>query len=110
MRDVIVIGAGLAGLMGALVLAEAGLRPLVLAKGQGATHWTGGTLDVLGALPDETSAAAPPPVAPLDALPLLLRLRPDHPYRLVGREGLQTALEHVCAVLSRAGYPFVGDL
>ena len=48
MRDTIVIGAGLAGLMGALALAEAGRKPLVLAKGQGATHWTGGTIDVWG--------------------------------------------------------------
>ena len=48
MRDTIVIGAGLAGLMGALALAEAGRKPLVLAKGQGATHWTSGTIDVWG--------------------------------------------------------------
>ena len=32
MRDTIVIGAGLAGLMGALALAEAGRRPQVLAE------------------------------------------------------------------------------
>ena len=49
MRDTIVIGAGLAGLMGALALAEAGRKPLVLAKGQGATHWTRRTIDVWGA-------------------------------------------------------------
>ncbi|MBO9322124.1 MAG: FAD-binding protein, partial [Roseiflexus sp.] len=49
MRTTLVIGAGLSGLMGALALAEAGLQPLVLAKGQGATHWTAGTVDVWGA-------------------------------------------------------------
>ena len=48
MRDTIVIGAGLSGLMGALALAEAGRRPLVVAKGQGATHWMSGTIDVWG--------------------------------------------------------------
>lgn len=50
MRTTIVIGAGLSGLMGALALAEAGLHPLLLAKGQGATHWTAGTIDVWGAM------------------------------------------------------------
>jgi glycerol-3-phosphate dehydrogenase subunit B len=35
MRTTLVIGAGLSGLMGALALAEAGLQPLVLAKGAG---------------------------------------------------------------------------
>jgi len=44
MRDTIVIGAGLAGLMGALALAEAGRRPLVLAKGKKA---------ILGYAPEE---------------------------------------------------------
>ena len=54
MRDTIVIGAGLSGLMAALQLAEAGRRPLVLAKGQGATHWTPGTIDIWGAVGDQT--------------------------------------------------------
>ena len=49
MREAVVIGAGLSGLMGALALAEAGLRPLVLAKGQGATHWSAATIDIWGA-------------------------------------------------------------
>jgi glycerol-3-phosphate dehydrogenase subunit B len=40
--DVIVIGAGLAGLTGGLRLAEAGQRVLLLAKGHGATHWANG--------------------------------------------------------------------
>ena len=46
--------------MGALALAEAGLRPLVLAKGQGATHWTGGTIDVWGLCPfNDTQPCTP---------------------------------------------------
>ena len=48
MRDTIVIGAGLSGLMGALALAESGRRPMLLAKGQGTTHWMGGTVDIWG--------------------------------------------------------------
>ncbi|MBC8076584.1 MAG: FAD-dependent oxidoreductase, partial [Chloroflexales bacterium] len=61
MYDTIVIGAGLAGLFSALALAEAGQRVLVLAKGQGATHWSTGCVDVW--------AEATSPRAALDRLP-----------------------------------------
>jgi glycerol-3-phosphate dehydrogenase subunit B len=46
--DVLVIGAGLAGLSAATRLAEGGARVMVLAKGVGATHLAPGTIDVLG--------------------------------------------------------------
>ena len=44
-HDVVVIGAGLAGLTAAVHLAEGGARVLVLAKGVGATHLSAGTID-----------------------------------------------------------------
>ncbi len=44
--DVIVIGAGVAGLIGGLRLAEAGRRVLLLAKGHGTTHWANGAIGV----------------------------------------------------------------
>jgi len=40
--DVLVIGGGLTGLMAAKHLVEAGLRPLILADGQGASPWVHG--------------------------------------------------------------------
>jgi glycerol-3-phosphate dehydrogenase subunit B len=101
MRDTIVIGAGLAGLMGALALAEAGRKPLVLAKGQGATHWTAGTIDVWGA---ERAAE------PLVALRDLAQSRPDHPYARVGVEGVEQALSRFRALMEAARYPYVGSL
>jgi glycerol-3-phosphate dehydrogenase subunit B len=82
-HDVIVIGAGLAGLTAALRLAEGGVRVLVLAKGVGATHLSAGTIDVLG--------YAPQPVErPGDALG---SLRDDHPYALVGASGVAAAVD-----------------
>ncbi|MFN8511857.1 MAG: FAD-dependent oxidoreductase [Chloroflexia bacterium] len=45
-HDVVVIGAGLAGLIGGLRLAEAGRRVLLLAKGHGTTHWANGAIGV----------------------------------------------------------------
>ena len=47
-HDVVVIGAGLAGLTAAVRLAEGGARVLVLAKGVGATHLSPGTIDLIG--------------------------------------------------------------
>ena len=50
--DVIVIGAGLSGLLGGIRLAEAGRRVLLLAKGHGTTHWSNGTIGIArGAAP-----------------------------------------------------------
>ena len=50
--DVLVIGAGLAGLSAAAKLAEGGAKVMLIAKGVGATHLGPGTIDVLGYAPD----------------------------------------------------------
>jgi glycerol-3-phosphate dehydrogenase subunit B len=101
MRDTIVIGAGLAGLMGALALAEAGRAPLLLAKGQGATHWTGGTIDVWGAADER---------GPQAALEALIAAQPDHPYARAGLSGVAEALERFRALMVDARYPYAGSL
>jgi glycerol-3-phosphate dehydrogenase subunit B len=100
MRDTIVIGAGLAGLMGALALAEAGHRPLVLAKGQGTTHWTSGTIDVWGG--DATHGSR-------DHLRNLIAERPNHPYARVGVAGVEVAIDRFRALMEAAHYPYVGS-
>jgi len=101
MRDTIVIGAGLAGLMGALALAAAGRKPLVLAKGQGATHWTAGTIDVCGG--DRSRGLR-------DELEALTDARPDHPYARAGVAGVEEALARFRALTEAARYPYVGGL
>ena len=72
-HDVVVVGTGLAGLTAAVRLAESGARVLVLAKGVGATHLSGGTIDVLGYAPERVER-------PADALPGFLAEHPGHPY------------------------------
>lgn len=86
--------------MGALALAEAGLRPLLLAKGQGATHWTAGTIDVWGA--DERS--------PREALQTIITSRPGHPYALIGVHAVEEAITRFRALTEAARYPYVGGL
>jgi glycerol-3-phosphate dehydrogenase subunit B len=70
---VIVVGAGLAGLVAACRLAEAGVRVDVVAKGVGGLHLSAGTIGVLGYAPDRVDEIAP-------ALERLRGERPDHPY------------------------------
>jgi glycerol-3-phosphate dehydrogenase subunit B len=83
-HDVVVVGAGVAGLSAAVRLAEQGARVLVLAKGVGATHLSPVTIDVLGYAPERVDR-------PLEALGAWLAQRPDHPYGLVGTDGIAAA-------------------
>lgn len=83
--EVVVIGAGVAGLVAALRLAEGGRRVRVLAKGVGSTHVSGGTVDVLGYDPA-------PVVSPAAALPAFLAAHPEHPYARIGPEVVAQAL------------------
>jgi glycerol-3-phosphate dehydrogenase subunit B len=92
---IVVVGAGLAGLVAAVRLAEGGARVLVLAKGVGGTHLSPCTIDVLGYAPDRVSN----PLASLD------RLGADHPYSLVGRDAIVSAV-----AWWRESMPYVGSL
>lgn len=104
MYDLLVIGAGLSGLSAALCASQAGLKACIIAKGMGAHHWTPGTIDVLGYLPDEPAAV----VRPFDALNHL----PDgHPYRILGAERVRASLDkfRTFARLDDAGYSSAMD-
>lgn len=93
--DAIVIGAGLAGLIGGLRLAEAGRRVLLLAKGHGATHWANGAIGVArGDRPLEVVAQ--------------LAAGQDHPYARVAAGDLRDALARLAAACAAANYPLAG--
>ena len=102
-HDVVVVGTGVAGLSAAVRLAEAGARVLVLAKGVGATHLSGGTIDVLGYTPERVER----PADALGGLPA------GHPYALVGVEGVGAAVawfKERIANGSLAPYSYVGGI
>jgi len=102
--DVVVVGAGLAGLSAAVRLAEAGASVRVLAKGVGSTHLGAGTIDVLGY--DADGRRVDRPLEALGGLPA------EHPYRLVGRAGVSAAIEWFKGRIAdgpRAPYAYVGD-
>jgi glycerol-3-phosphate dehydrogenase subunit B len=105
--DVLVIGAGLAGLVAGWQAAERSLRTVVLAKGWGATHWHAGCIDVLGY---DKERGDSPVRSPAEAVAQLLRENPHHPYAIIGLDALHEALESFKALCARSGYPLQGSL
>ncbi len=104
--DVVVIGAGTAGLVAGARLAEAGARVCVIAKGVGSTHLAPGTIDVLGYAPERVDA-------PADGIASLAAVRPDHPYALLGIDAVTAAADWFLATAAHgplAGYAYVGSL
>ncbi|HEX7098908.1 MAG TPA: anaerobic glycerol-3-phosphate dehydrogenase subunit GlpA [Acidimicrobiia bacterium] len=105
-RDVVVIGAGLAGLTAAWHAASAGGSTAVLTKGWGTLLWHTGTVDVLGYLPGTDS----PVDDPGRAVGRLIADHPDHPYALVGLEAVEEAVSWLQRLATDAGYPLLGSL
>jgi len=99
--DVVVVGAGPAGLASATRLAEAGRQVLVLARGNGFTHWGAGAVDVLGRVGGET---ADQPLEAIDRLP------EGHPYHLVGQAAVRDGVEWFSGFAANAGLTHVGSL
>jgi glycerol-3-phosphate dehydrogenase subunit B len=99
--DVVVVGAGPAGLASATRLAEAGRQVLLLAWGNGFTHWGAGAVDVLGRVGGE------PVERPLEAID---RLPEGHPYHLVGQAAVRDGVEWFSRFAAGAGLAHAGDL
>jgi glycerol-3-phosphate dehydrogenase subunit B len=105
MRDLVVIGAGLCGLSAAYAAANAGLEVRVVAKGMGASHWTAGTVDVLGYYPPGNQW---PVKWPLESVSQLVEQKPGHPYSLLESEQLRNLLSEFAALTHEIGLPYAG--
>ncbi|MDR2800958.1 MAG: anaerobic glycerol-3-phosphate dehydrogenase subunit B [Desulfovibrio sp.] len=93
--EVIVVGAGLSGLVAAISAAERGRKTLLLSKGAGALSIGGGTIDILGYL-----EGAPIRKDPIFAFK---SLKPDHPYALLGSDAVLEALEFIKRLSAEEG-------
>jgi glycerol-3-phosphate dehydrogenase len=105
--DILIIGAGFAGLTAAWLCAERGLKVKLISKGAGATHWASGCVDVFGHLPPDTHQ---PIASPQAALASLREANPQHPYSLVNNNSLLQAIHQLQGLCEQAGYPLQGSL
>ena len=88
--DLIVIGAGLSGLMAAKTAVEAGAKTLIIGKGTGSLCLFSNTIDLLGNLPEGMKIA--------DGLRLWIRNHPQHPYSKLSWEKIEQALSSFCSI------------
>jgi glycerol-3-phosphate dehydrogenase subunit B len=104
--DVVVIGAGAAGMVAATRLAQTGASVCVVAKGVGSTHLAPGTIDVLGYAPERVES-------PARALAALTAAHPEHPYALLGEQPVRDAIEWFISTAAAGpipGYTYAGSL
>ncbi len=102
--DLMVIGAGLAGLAAASFAAERGLS-VVLVGGGGGLDFSSGLFDLLGVYPPAEGARRQDP---WQAMAELARYRPQHPYARLRPAYIRQALEQMASRLGTAGLPYVG--
>jgi glycerol-3-phosphate dehydrogenase subunit B len=104
--DVVVIGAGTAGLVAGARLAQGGARVCVIAKGIGSTHLSPATIDVLGYAPEPVTKKLG------KSLSEMISARPDHPYALVGSETVAEAIGWFAQTVTDGplpGYAYTGS-
>lgn len=85
MSDVVVIGAGLAGLTASIRLAQAGRSVTLLSAGIGGLPLSPGTIDVLGYAPERVTE-------PFVAVDALVRRDESHPYARLGADAVRDAI------------------
>ena len=105
--DVLIIGAGLAGLATAWQAGLRGMKAHVVTQGWGSLYWNAGCVDILGCSPLEPDTQIESPV---QALEKLVRQHPDHPYARTGLEYLDAALRQFQELCAQANYPLCGSL
>lgn len=95
--DVLVVGAGLAGMMAAITALEHDCRVTMISRGNGALALAGGNIDLLG------YARGKALLSPWDGI---AALPDDHPYSLLGKEDIDTAIDMFCQTLAGQNWPY----
>lgn len=93
--DTVIIGGGLSGLICGIRLQKAGKKCAIVSAGQSAMHFSSGSFDLLGRLPDGTDVDKP--------LEALKSLPEDHPYSILGEEKVRKYAEEASAFLNGCG-------
>lgn len=99
--DTVIIGGGLSGLICGIRLQKAGKKCAIVSAGQSAMHFSSGSFDLLGRLPDGTDVDKP--------LEALKSLPEDHPYSILGEEKVRKYAEEASVFLNGCGIKVDGD-
>ncbi len=99
--DTVIIGGGLSGLVCGIRLQKAGKKCAIVSAGQSALHFSSGTFDLLGRLPDGT-----PVENPSESLG---SLSPEHPYSILGAETVLKYAGQAKAFFADCGIKVEGD-
>jgi glycerol-3-phosphate dehydrogenase subunit B len=115
MDEVLIIGAGPAGLLAGCVASSQGTRVRVLAAGIGTTHLSPGWIGILdtGLTTPFRSGDPSGPGADRDltqALEHWIAEHPAHPYALAGLDALRRGISSFREVCAAAGLNYLGDL
>ncbi|SEJ96749.1 glycerol-3-phosphate dehydrogenase subunit B [Propionispira arboris] len=100
--DVIVIGAGFAGLMAAAVSAKCGKKVTLITYGSGTFPLNSGLIDIMARPIDETVCATP-----LDGIKALPEA---HPYTKIGTDIVEAAVAFFMELCEQENYPYSGSL
>lgn len=99
--DTIIIGGGLAGLVCGIKLQKAGKKCAIVSAGQSAMHFSSGTFDLLGRLPDGTLVESP--------LEAVASLPEEHPYSVLGVEKVTHYANEAKEFLNSCGVKVTGE-
>lgn len=98
----VIVGGGLSGLVAGVTLARTGKRVAIVSSGQSSLHFNGGSLELLGALPDGTAVQHP--------LEAAASLPEEHPYAKIGVSRLPQLAADAAKLLATVGMPMQGDV
>lgn len=102
--DTVIIGGGLSGMVCGIRLLEAGRSCAIISQGQSALHFSSGSFDLLGAMPDGTEMDDP-----ISGIETLEKTHGSHPYAVIGRGLCEKYAEETLSMLLSAGITVQGN-
>ena len=106
-EDIVIIGAGLSGLITGWRASIGKRKTHIITKGWGATHWGSGCIDIMGYEPPDYKQRID---SPINYLEKFIGSNPNHPYACVGIDLLEKAVASFLELSKTAGYPFHGSI
>lgn len=99
--DTVIIGGGLAGLVCGIRLQKAGKKCAIISAGQSAMHFSSGTFDLLGRLPDGTQVDNP--------IEAIASLNKEHPYVIIGKDNVKKYADEAPAFFKECEIEVAGN-